>query len=241
MADPSGKTVVVVPTYNEKENLEPLAQGILSSPLEPGLIVVDDASPDGTGELADALSSKEARVQVIHRPGKLGVGSAHIAGFKGALGDGASRVITMDADFSHHPRYLPVLAAGAERAGLVIGSRYVTGGRVRTSKLHRRMLSRGANLVARLALGLDVSDTTGGFRCYRREALEAIDLDTIFSEGYSFLVEMLYRCRQAGFMVEEVPIIFDDRERGISKISRREILRAIYTVLRLGAGRLLPN
>ncbi len=239
MVDSGGKTVVVVPTYNERENLAPLAEGILSSPLEPEMIVVDDASSDGTGELADALASNDGRLQVIHRPRKLGVGSAHIAGFKGALAGNATRVITMDADFSHHPRYLPALAAGADRAGLVIGSRYVPGGRVKTSKLQRKILSRGANLAARLALGLDVRDATGGFRCYRREALEAIDLDAIFSEGYSFLVEILYQCRQAGFVVEEVPIVFEDREKGISKISRREIARAVYTVLRLGAARLI--
>lgn len=225
------KTAVVVPTYNERDNIGMLAQEILSLPVQ--LVIVDDGSPDGTGDIADEWARKEPRVFALHRPRKMGLGTAYISGFKRALSWGADRVITMDADFSHHPRYIPALLARSERADLVIGSRYVDGGGTLNCTLARKALSQSANTFARLALGLRAHDCTAGFRCYRREVVEAIDLDTVFSDGYSFLIEMLYRSQQMGHEIAEVPIIFEDRRRGASKISRGEILKALYTVIRL--------
>ncbi|MFQ6000659.1 MAG: polyprenol monophosphomannose synthase [Anaerolineae bacterium] len=225
------KTAVVVPTYNESDNIGILAQEILSLPVQ--LVIVDDNSPDGTGEIADEWARKDSRVFVLHRPRKMGLGTAYIAGFKRALSLGADQVITMDADFSHHPRYIPALLTRSETADLVIGSRYVDAGGTLNCTLARRALSRSANIFARIALGLRAHDCTAGFRCYRREVLESIDLDTIFSDGYSFLIEMLYRSQKMGHKIEEVPIIFEDRRRGASKISRGEILKALYTVIRL--------
>jgi dolichol-phosphate mannosyltransferase len=229
---------VIIPTYNESENLERLARLILDLPLGPEVIVVDDNSPDGTGQIADRLAAEDGRMHVIHRPGKLGLGTAYVAGFRRALSLGVECIITMDADFSHHPRYIPVLVAHSNGAQVVVGSRYVQGGGTRYCSLKRRLLSRGANGFARLMLGLEARDCTAGFRCYRRRALEAIDLDAILSDGYSFLVEMLYQCQRRGYRIAEVPIIFEDRRHGVSKISRQEIFKAIYTVLRLAGGRL---
>lgn len=226
-------TVVILPTYNEKENLEVLAEEILASPLAPHLVIVDDASPDGTGGVAEALAQKNQRVHPIHRPAKLGLGTAYIAGFHKARALQATQIITMDADFSHHPRYLPLLAAKSGEAGLVIGSRYVDGGGIRNWDLGRRILSRSANLFARTVLGILAKDCTAGFRLYRRDVLESIPLDQIFSDGYSFLIEMLYLCQKAGYPIREVPIVFEDRRQGESKISRIEIGKAIYTVFRL--------
>jgi dolichol-phosphate mannosyltransferase len=163
----------------------------------------------------------------------LGLGTAHIVGFKEALASGADRILTMDADFSHHPRYIPDLLAKDQDAQLVIGSRYVDGGGTLNWGLQRQILSKGANIFARLVLGLKVHDCTGAFRCYRREVLESIDLDEIFSNGYSFLIEVLYKCQQRGWEIGETPIIFEDRRHGASKISRREIFKALYTVLYL--------
>lgn len=232
---PVAEIFVIVPTYNEKDNLPLLIEMLLELPLDLSVIVVDDASPDGTGELAEALARQQAgRVSVIHRQGKLGLGTAYVAGFKYALAQGATRVITMDADFSHHPRYIPALVqASRERYDLVIGSRYVPGGDTPDFPFQRRLLSWGANRITHLMLGLRARDTTAGFRCYRREVLEALPLDSIFSNGYSFLIEMLYMVERAGFKVGEVPIIFEDRKRGRSKISQQEIVRALYTVARL--------
>jgi len=227
----SPKTTVVVPTYNESDNIAILAQEILSLPVQ--LVIVDDSSPDGTGEIADEWARKDSRLFVLHRPCKMGLGTAYIVGFKRALSLGADRVITMDADFSHHPRYIPTLLTRSETADLVIGSRYFDGGGTLNCTLARRVLSRSANIFARLALGLRAHDCTAGFRCYRQEVLESIDLDTIFSDGYSFLIEILYRSQKMGHRIEEVPIIFEDRRRGASKISQGEILKALYTVIRL--------
>jgi dolichol-phosphate mannosyltransferase len=177
-------------------------------------------------------------VQVIHRPTKLGLGTAHIAGFKLALSQGAERVLSMDADFSHHPRFIPALLAKSQEAHLTIGSRYVRGGGTRFCSWKRRALSLGANIFAKLMLGLPARDCTAGFRCYHREVLLSIDLDDIFSNGYSFLIEVIYRTKRQGWRVGEVPIIFEDRRHGVSKISRREILAAMNTVLRLAFWRL---
>ena len=233
------KTTVIIPTYNERENLADLAHQILNSDIDAHVIVVDDNSPDGTGNLADELAVADGRVRVIHRPRKLGLGTAYVAGFRQALAEGADRMITMDADFSHNPRYIPPLARLTERYHVGIGSRYVPGGGVTADwGVHRKFLSWGANHFARLMLGLKAHDCTAGFRCYRREVLQSIDLDHIFSNGYSFLIEMLYKCQQRGYSLGETPIIFENRQHGSSKISQAEIFKAMYTVLRLAAGRL---
>ncbi len=234
------KSVVVIPTYNERENIGLLVDEILALPIDVGVIVVDDNSPDGTGQFLDEMTSSAPSLRVIHRPRKMGLGTAHIAGFRLALSTGIDYIVTMDADFSHHPRYIPdLLNAAARDSDIVIGSRYVTGGGVVNCGWNRTFLSRAANGFARLMLGLGASDCTAGFRCYRREVLESVPLDTIFSNGYSFLIEMLYKCQRLGYRVSEVPICFENRQRGNSKISRAEILRAAYTVLRLAPGRLL--
>jgi dolichol-phosphate mannosyltransferase len=234
------KTAVVLPTYNERENLIGLVNQILALGIEAEVIVVDDNSPDGTGQLADEMAARDTRVHVIHRAGKLGLGTAYIAGFKWALSEGAERVVTMDADFSHHPRYVPALVALAEHYHVGIGSRYVPGGGVSQDwGGRRRFLSRGANLFARTALGLKAQDCTAGFRCYRREVLQSIELDRIFSNGYSFLIEMMYRCQRLGYSFGETPILFENRQQGSSKISQWEIYRAMQTVLRLSVSRLL--
>ncbi len=234
------KTAVIIPTYNERENLPGLVDQILDLSVRPHIIVVDDNSPDGTGRVADELASHNGRVQVIHRSGKLGLGTAYIAGFRQALADGVDRVVTMDADFSHNPRYIPAVVALTDKCHVGIGSRYVPGGGVTADwGIYRKFLSWGANQFARTMLGLKARDCTAGFRCYRCEVLRSIDLGRIFSNGYSFLIEMMYKCQQLGYTFGETPILFENRYQGDSKISHAEIGRAIYTVLRLGANRLL--
>jgi dolichol-phosphate mannosyltransferase len=225
---------VIIPTYDECDNIKPLVEQIIGLGLGSQIVIVDDNSPDGTGRLADDLAAQHPTLQVIHRPGKLGLGTAHIAGMKAALAAGADVVLTMDADFSHHPRFIPDILAALERYDVVIGSRYVDGGGTLNCTWPRRALSRGANLFARSVLSLPAGDATAGFRGYRRDVLESIALDDIVSNGYSFLIEMLYRCQQRGWRIGEVPIIFENRQHGASKISRTEILRAMQTVLRLG-------
>jgi len=233
-------SVVVVPTYNEADNINDLIAEIVALPVEIGVIVVDDNSPDGTGELVDSWVARyPGRVYAIHRPGKLGIGTAHIAGFKKAMYElNASRILSMDADFSHHPRYIPAMMALSKEKHVVIGSRYVPGGGQLNCTRKRRMLSQGANGVTRLLLGLKARDTTAGFRLYRREVLDSIPLDDIFSSGYSFLVEMLFMCQRWGWQIGEVPIVFEDRRKGKTKISRQEIIKAQYTVFRLFLRRL---
>ena len=231
---------VVVPTYNELENIQRLVPQLLELDIGKStalnVCVVDDNSPDGTGAYADQLATADPRVDVVHRPGKMGLGTAYVAGMRHAMAHGADAVLTMDADFSHHPRYIPSMVARLPGADLVIGSRYVAGGQV-LYPLSRRMLSRGANAFARTTLGLRSNDCTAGFRLYRRRVLESIPLDRIFSNGYSFLIEMLFEVQQRGWAVAEVPIIFEDRRYGQSKISRNEILKAVYTCVRLTARR----
>jgi glycosyltransferase involved in cell wall biosynthesis len=230
---------VIVPTYNERENIEALVAQLLALPEDLRVIVVDDNSPDGTGEIVDRLAEEnEGRVSVIHRAGKLGLGTAYIAGFKHALGDGSDLVCSMDADFSHNPRYIPDMLQKIEQGcDLVIGSRYVRGGGSNHG-LVRRVFSWGANTITRVVLGLHAHDTTAGFRCYRREVLESLDLDSIKSSGYSFLFEMLYNVERLGWKVGEVPIFFEDRRLGASKVSRSEISKALLTVFRLAPTRL---
>lgn len=234
-------TLVIVPTFNEADNIDDLLEQLLALPAPLGVIVVDDNSPDGTGEKADAWAAEyPGVVYVIHRPGKMGLGTAYIAGFKLALSmPHIQRVMTMDADFSHNPRFIPDMIELSKTKHMVIGSRYVEGGGSVNCSWQRIMLSKGANLVAKTALGLEAMDTTAGFRLYRRQVLESIPLDSIFSSGYSFLVEMLFMCQRRGWQVGEVPILFEDRRRGTTKISRQEILKAQYTIARLFVRRLL--
>lgn len=233
------ETFVIVPTYNEADNINDLITQLLDLPVNLGVIVVDDNSPDGTGQLADEWVAKyPQRVHAVHRPGKLGLGTAYIAGFKKALTIGAARIMTMDADFSHNPRYIPHMITLSHDKHVVIGSRYVPGGGAKNCTWKRVMLSKGANFVARTALGLQANDATAGFRLYRREVLESIPLDEVFSSGYSFLVEMLFLCQRRGWQVGEVPIIFEDRRKGTTKISRNEVIKAQYTIFRLFLRRL---
>jgi dolichol-phosphate mannosyltransferase len=229
-----------MPTYNERENLEPLVQALADRGVS--VLVVDDNSPDGTGELADRLAAELDYVEVLHRDRKEGLGPAYIAGFRRALAGGADLVLEMDADFSHDPADVPRLIAWASEADVVLGSRYVRGGSIVDWGRLRRFVSAGGSLYARWLLGLRVHDLTGGFKCFRREVLETLDLDAITSRGYAFQIETTYRALQAGFRVIEVPIAFADRERGSSKMSRRIMLEAIWKVpalrLRALAGRL---
>jgi dolichol-phosphate mannosyltransferase len=228
------RLVICLPTYNERENLEPLVRALESvfgsAGLDGRVLVVDDSSPDGTGEIADRLAEELPWVSVLHRERKEGLGPAYLAGFRQALADGAELVMEMDADFSHDPADVPRLVEAAGRADLAIGSRYVAGGGVRNWGLVRRAISRWGCLYAQVILGLRVRDTTGGFKCYRRAVLETVPLDRIHSKGYAFQIETTYRALRAGFTVEEVPITFTDRETGHSKMSRAIVLEAVAKV-----------
>jgi len=220
---------LVLPTYNEAENVAPIVAAVLEKlPASARVLIVDDNSPDGTGEIADRLATEHERVEVLHRARKEGLGPAYIAGFRRALAEGAGLIVEMDADFSHDPAYLPRLLEAAGRADLAIGSRYVPGGEVGDWGVARRAISRGGSTYARLVLGVDVHDLTGGFKCFRREVLEAIDLDAVRSRGYAFQVELTYRAIQQGFTVVEVPIVFRDRRVGASKMDRSIVLEAIW-------------
>ena len=226
-----GPAWLILPTYDEAENVEAFvaaARGKLPGSAQ--MLIVDDNSPDGTGEIADRLAEEHENVSVLHRPRKEGLGPAYVAGFRRALAGGAGLVLEMDSDFSHDPAYLPRLLDAAERADLVIGSRYVPGGGVSEWGALRRAISRGGSTYARLVLGVDVHDLTGGFKCFRREVLEAIDLDTIQARGYAFQVEMTYRAIQRGFKVVEVPIVFRDRQAGSSKMDRSIVAEAVWRV-----------
>ncbi len=226
--------LIIIPTYNERDNLSTLIEQIHQMLPAADVLVVDDNSPDGTGLLAEALAAKNKRIQVLRRPGKMGLGTAYIAGFRRALAEGYDYVFEMDADFSHDPCYLPAMLAAAQGgAGLVIGSRRVPGGGTENWGLGRQLLSAGGSLYARTVLGLGVRDVTAGFKCFRREVLAAIDLDAVKSEGYSFQIEMTYRTVRLGFRVTEVPIIFVDRRVGQSKMSRRIFAEALLMVFRL--------
>lgn len=229
---------VIIPTYNESDNIPTLINQILALPIDAHVIVVDDNSPDGTGQLVDAIAATEPRVHAVHRPAKLGLGTAHIAGIRRAFSLNLDPILTMDADFSHHPCYIPKLLDGLAQHDIMIGSRYVRGGGMEGRTLKLRLVSWGANFFARMMLGLKAHDCTSGFRAYRRRVLDAIDLDAIFSNGYSFLIEMLFMCQTQGADVGETPITYRDRRMGTSKISRAEIFKATYTVLRLAYRRM---
>jgi dolichol-phosphate mannosyltransferase len=234
------RPAVIIPTFNESDNLAALIDDLHTYTPELTIVVVDDNSPDGTGQLADQIAAQDPRVHPLHRPRKLGLGTAHIAGLKWAMSQNLEPILTMDADFSHSPRYVPDLIRATGTYDLVIGSRYVPGGGALNCTLPRIALSRGANTFARLLLGLKATDCTAGFRAYRRAVLDSIDLDAIVSDGYSFLIEVLYQCQKAGWRIGEVPILFEDRRHGKSKVSKQEIAKALNTVvrLRLESGRL---
>jgi dolichol-phosphate mannosyltransferase len=235
-----GPAWLVLPTYNEAGNIEAFVEAVGDKlPASARILIVDDNSPDGTGEIADRLAERLPAVSVLHRPRKEGLGPAYVAGFRRVLAEGAGYVIEMDSDFSHDPAYLPRLLEAGERADLAIGSRYVDGGGVSEWSALRRLISRGGSAYARLVLGVKVRDLTGGFKCFRREVLEAIDLDSIESRGYAFQVEMTYRALKRGFKVVEVPIVFRERQAGASKMDRSIVAEAIWRVpwLRLGGSR----
>jgi dolichol-phosphate mannosyltransferase len=231
---PPGPAWVVLPTYNERANLEPFVLALESvlnhvAP-EHAVLVVDDCSPDGTGDVAERLAGTHPSVHVLHRPAKSGLGPAYLSGFRYALGEGAALVIEMDADFSHQPHHVPALIDAAREADVVVGSRYVPGGAVRDWGPVRRLVSRAGCWYARTVLGVQVRDLTGGFKCFRREVLTSLDLSAVRSRGYAFQVELTYRALVAGFRVREVPITFQERRVGRSKMSRRIILEAIWMV-----------
>ena len=228
------RLVLCLPTYNEIQNLEPMVRALgeifAREALDGRVLVIDDASPDGTGELADRLSAELQYVDVLHRVAKQGLGPAYIAGFRRALAEGAELIMEMDCDFSHAPHDVPRLVREASRADLVIGSRYVPGGRVENWGAGRRLVSRAGSVYARLVLGIAVRDLTGGFKCFRRVVLETIDLGSVSSLGYTFQVETTYRALLAGFRVEEVPIAFSDREVGGSKMTKRIVAEAVWRI-----------
>lgn len=232
------KAVVVVPTYNERGNIQPLVERIFALPLEVDLFFVDDGSPDGTGALIESMRAAYPRLRVMHRPGKLGLGTAYRQAFHELLKEPYDRLLSMDADLSHPPEAIPTLLRASDDADLVIGSRYVRGGGTRNCSFSRRLLSRVANGLARGLLGLAAADVTAGFRCYRRELLAALDRLDVRSNGYSFLVEMTYYTQAMGFQIRETPILFEDRVRAKSKMNRSEITKAVATLFHLGRHRL---
>jgi dolichol-phosphate mannosyltransferase len=225
---------LVLPTFNEAENIEPIVRAALphlaSTGLQHRILVVDDNSPDGTGAIADRLAGEIEEVEVLHRDRKDGIGPAYLAGFDRALAAGADLLLEMDSDFSHDPADLPRLIAASEAADLVLGSRYVPGGGVTDWGLGRRLVSRGGSLYAKLLLGVPVNDLTGGFKCFRRPVLEQLDLTGVGTDGYGFQIEMTYRTIKAGFRVTEVPILFRDRRVGASKMSAKIALEAFWKV-----------
>lgn len=224
------RILVIVPTYNEAKNLPLIVPEILRQDPRLEVLVVDDNSPDGTGQIADRMAQERSRVHVLHRPAKEGLGRAYLAGFKWGLGQGFDALFEMDADFSHDPSFLPSFLKAIEEADLVLGSRYATGVNVINWPISRLLLSLGANLYARTITGLPLTDSTGGFKCFRREVLEAIDLDRVRSNGYAFQIEMSFRAWKKGFRLKEVPIIFTDRVEGQSKMSKKIVREAIWMV-----------
>ncbi|MGH3463410.1 MAG: polyprenol monophosphomannose synthase [Kribbellaceae bacterium] len=229
-----GRILVIIPTYNEAENIEPIVARVRTSVPEAHILVADDNSPDGTGELADKLAAADEHVHVLHRKGKEGLGAAYIAGFDWGLDNGYGVLVEMDADGSHQPEELPRLLDALGSADLVLGSRYVKGGAVRNWPKHREVLSRGGNIYTRLAIGVPLADATGGYRAFRRETLEGIGLDQVASAGYCFQVDLAWRALKKGFRVVEVPITFIERERGTSKMSQAIVVEAMLKVGRWG-------
>ena len=227
------RTLVVVPTYNERENLTPLARRLLALPVPVDLLVVDGNSPDGTGKLADNLAEQHASIHVLHEPGKSGLGRAYVAGFKWALEQGYEYVFELDGDLSHNPDDIPMFLEAAKDADLVLGSRYLNGIRIINWPLSRLMLSKTAAKYVQIVTGMPFTDPTGGYKCFRRRALEAVDLSEVTSDGYCFQVEMTHKLWRQGMRVVEVPIIFTDRFQGYSKMSRHIVREAFFMVWRL--------
>jgi dolichol-phosphate mannosyltransferase len=234
----SPRLLITLCTYNELDNLSRLIPEIHAVVPDADVLVIDDNSPDGTGCLADEMAAKEARIKVLHRAGKLGLGTATVAGFRFAIENGYRQVLNMDADFSHHPRYLPALRECLTRVDVAIGSRYVKGGGVVGWNWRRHFMSRGINAYARLVLGLRTHDNSGSFRCYRVPKLAEIDWSRIRAKGYAFQEELLYRCRAVGCSFEETPIVFEDRRFGLSKINWKESVSALWVIFRLAIDRL---
>ena len=233
---PAMRLLVVIPTYNELENLESLSAAVLATPAAPDLLVVDDNSPDGTGALGDRLAAANPRMRMLHRPGRMGLGSAYVTAFKRALVEGYDAVVTMDGDWSHDPVYLKDLLAPLGGHGVVIGSRYMRGISVVNWSLARLALSQGANAYVRMITGLPFTDSTSGYQVVRADALARIGLDSIKTDGYSFIVELKHRVLRAGFTGVEVPIIFTQRREGVTKMNWREIYRSVFTPWRLRLG-----
>ena len=227
------KALIIIPTYNERENIRELLAQIFAQKLPTEILIVDDNSPDGTGALADEMAAADPRIHVMHRAGKLGLGSAYVAGFKYALAHDYDAVFEMDADFSHNPDSLPVFLRELEHGDLVLGSRYLHGVTVVNWPLSRLILSYGANVYSRIVTGLSVKDLTGGYKCFRRQVLEAIDLDRVRSDGYAFQIEINFKAWRKGFRIREIPIMFVDRRAGESKMSRRIVWEAAWMVWRL--------
>lgn len=226
------KSLIAIPTYNERDNIEGLINDIHAVVPQTDILIIDDNSPDGTGQLVDQLAADRPYLRAIHRPGKLGLGTAYVRGFQYAIEQGYDLVFEMDADYSHHPRYLDAILSAAEQADLVIGSRYIQGGGTANWSFLRRFISGGGNTFARAMLGIPTRDCTSGFRCYRTTALRTVDLNLIRAQGYAFQVEMAYIFWKRGYRVREVPIIFEDRRVGRSKMSRRIFVEAFLWVLR---------
>jgi dolichol-phosphate mannosyltransferase len=233
MCGPDARLLVTLCTYNERENLELLIPEIHRYAPDADVLVIDDNSPDGTGRYADELSAADSRIQVLHRSGKLGLGTATVTGFRYGIEHGYDCLLNMDADFSHHPRYIPALRDCLRRADVGIGSRYVGDGGVKGWGVKRHFMSRGINWYARRLLGLRTRDNSGSFRCYRVAKLREIDFDRIRARGYAFQEEILYRCRRVGCTFEETPIVFEDRRYGTSKINWREGMAALWVIFRL--------
>lgn len=232
------KAMVVIPTYNERDNVERLVAAVLAQGDDIHILIVDDNSPDGTGEVVDRIAAENSRVRVLHRRGKLGLGSAYREGFRVALDAGAENIIEMDADFSHDPAVVPLFLKQMDAYDLVIGSRYLHGISVVNWPLRRLMLSYFASVYTRFITGLSISDCTSGFKCFSRRAIESVDLSTVKSDGYSFQIEMNYRCAEKGFRIGEVPIIFIDRHAGTSKMSQKIVREAVFMVWKLKLGSL---
>jgi dolichol-phosphate mannosyltransferase len=227
------RTLVIIPTYNEKENIEQIVGQVLEKHSSIDVLIVDDGSPDGTGEIANAMCEENSRVFVIHRKSKSGLGTAYVAGFRFAIAKKYDYVFEMDADFSHDPKYLAEFLNAIKEADLVIGSRYISGVNVINWPMSRLLLSYYANVYSRIITGLPIKDATGGFKCFRREVLEAVDLDKVQSNGYSFQIEMSFRAWRKKFRIKEIPIVFEDRRLGQSKMSKKIVREAVWMVWKL--------
>lgn len=231
------KVLIIIPTYNESENIVPLIEGIFTVLPAVDILFIDDSSPDGTGEIIDSVSKRDSRVILIRRASKLGLGSAYVTGFKYALSNDYKFIFQMDADFSHHPRYLTQLLREAENYPIVLGSRYVKGGSILGWSMHRIALSRFGSFYARLLLGLKIRDLTSGYKCFQRRVIGEIMMTPLNSEGYVFQIETIFKAHKKGFSIKEIPIIFENRRKGASKISKKIILEAVFKVCAMAVKR----